>query len=174
MADRRENQVEKNLRRGREMSVRQASGSAPLTREEEIEILRRGGYAVRRREHNREVRIQRSIQERQNAARHFTLTQTIVILVSVAIVFVSGCAYLYSRSSLRQSMKTVESMQEELEQQVSDNNAKEAEINSSIDVDEIYRKALEMGMTVPSKSQVITYSASDSGLVSQRETVPEQ
>ncbi len=172
MADRRKIQKVKNAAQENRAVIRQAAGSTPMTREEQAEILRRGGIAVERRRQNRARRIDRSVKERQNAARHFSIRQSLVIGFSILMVAGAGFTYLYAYSGLHQAMNTVESRQEKLEQRISDNNAKKAEIDSSIDVDAIYQKALKMGMKVPSKDQVITYQKSEEDEASQSETVP--
>ena len=67
----------------------------------------------------------------------------------------------------------IETIEKELEFLKSENDALETRINTSLDLDYVYRVATEeLGMVYPNKNQVILYNKTESEYVRQYEDIP--
>lgn len=95
-----------------------------------------------------------------NRERNASLSPRFIAFLTVALTaLVLVCAfYLTLQSQLTERMKTVSAMQSQLEQMVSDNDSLESRLATSGDLISIKEAAGELGMTTPSKEQIVTYS----------------
>ena len=71
------------------------------------------------------------------------------------------------------SIHNIITIEKELEFLKSENDALETRINTSLDLDYVYRVATEeLGMVYPNKNQVILYNKTESEYVRQYEDIP--
>jgi len=99
--------------------------------------------------------------------RFYQLYTSILALCAVAVFFVCY-QYLKLQSTMKTNAETVIELQDQLAAMKAENNSYEAEINSSVNYEEIYNTAVEeLGMIYPSKSQVINYESQVSEYVKQ-------
>ena len=81
--------------------------------------------------------------------------------------------YLKAETLMETKIKNIEKIEKDLEKLTNENNAKEANINSSIDLDEIFRTATgRLGMVYANKGQVVKYDRTESEYVRQYENIP--
>lgn len=136
----------------------------PVKREEE---KRRAGAAKAARS---------SAQVRRNREKALALDLPYVILLTAAsLCTLCLCVnYLHLQSSITGRMQRIEQKEAELEQLRSENDALEASINGSIDLNEIYRIATqELGMVYAGRDQVLMFDQSENDYVRQYEDIPE-
>lgn len=103
---------------------------------------------------------------RRNSKINFMYTAIVAICAS-AVFFVCH-QYLNLQSSIKTNSDRVLEMQTELSALKAENDLYEAEINSSVNFEEIYNTAVnELGMVYPSRSQVVDYDSAVSEYVRQ-------
>lgn len=103
-----------------------------------------------------------------------------VDLPYLALLIVAACCMLYIcvnflhiQSEMNGRMDDIKQMERELEILKSENDAKETEINTSVNLDYVYKVAVgELGMVYANKDQVLLYNKTESEYVRQNEDIP--
>lgn len=116
-----------------------------------------------------------SAQTRRNRERALAIRARDVAFFSAAVAcIVLACVfYLSAQSRVTQYSKAVQSKEKELHNIVDANNATEERLNSSLDVNAIYKKATkELGMVYAAEDQVIYYDSASPDYVVQYDKVP--
>lgn len=128
-------------------------------REPEHRNRRRTSYAVRR---NREKALQLDL-------------PYLLMLVAASCVTLYFCvSYLHLQSEMTARVDNIKNLESQLEVLKSENDALETRINTSIDLDHIYRVATEeLGMVYAGQDQVLLYNRTESEYVRQNEDIPE-
>lgn len=110
-----------------------------------------------------------------NRERNAALSPRFIAFLTVAMIaLILVCAfYLTLQSQLTERMKTVSSMQTQLEQMISDNDSLESRLATSGDLNAVKEEAGDLGMSTPSKEQIVTYSLENPEYVVQYENVNE-
>ncbi len=117
----------------------------------------------------------RNVQRLHANSKAMPWTSFFGLVLAVAAVSFFCMSYLRAESALQKSMKTIENMEKDLEKLKSENDAKEASIHASIDLDEIFQTATgRLGMVYANESQVIKYDKTESEYVRQYEDIPNQ
>ena len=84
-------------------------------------------------------------------------------------------SYLKLQSSVTARLNHIESLEESIEKLKGDNDALLTRINTSVDLDYVYKVATEeLGMVYANKDQVRLYNKTESEYVRQYEDIPEQ
>ena len=84
-------------------------------------------------------------------------------------------SYLQLQSSIAARLNHIEALEASIEKKKADNDALETRINTSIDLDNIYKIATEeLGMVYANKDQVRMYNKTESEYVRQYEDIPER
>ena len=84
-------------------------------------------------------------------------------------------SYLKLQSSVTARLKHIESLEESIEKLKGDNDALLTRINTSVDLDYVYKVATEeLGMVYANKDQVRLYNKTESEYVRQYEDIPER
>lgn len=99
-----------------------------------------------------------------------------MIVLTAAILATVGCciSYLKLRADFSLLDKEIAALENKLEDLVTANTAKEEELLSSIDLDQIYQKAVgEFGMVFPNHNEVVYYDSVDTSYVRQYADIPE-
>lgn len=113
------------------------------------------------------------IGRRKNAKAYDAVTVIMAAATAVLLMF-SVLIYVGRNANLNASNKKVAALKQQYEQLRTDNDNRESILNSSIDVQQVYRVATQdLGMSYPEKHQVITYHKKESGYVAQYEDIPE-
>ena len=72
-------------------------------------------------------------------------------------------------------MDTIKALEQQLDTLKAENDALETSINTSVDLDHVYKVATEeLGMVYAGKDQVLLYNQTESEYVKQYEDIPEQ
>ena len=73
------------------------------------------------------------------------------------------------------SVSTIKTLEQQLDTLKAENDALETSINTSVDLDHVYKVATEeLGMVYAGKDQVLLYNQTESEYVKQYEDIPEQ
>ena len=127
----------------------------------------------RPREPRREASSQsRTVTVRRNQEKALQMDLPYVIVLTIAAV----CTlYLQLQSSIAARLNHIEALEASIEKKKADNDALETRINTSIDLDNIYKIATEeLGMVYANKDQVRMYNKTESEYVRQYEDIPER
>lgn len=116
-----------------------------------------------------------SYRVRRNQERALQMNMPYVFMLTVALVCTLYLCinYLQVQSTMTTRIHNIETIEKELEFLKSENDAAETRINTSLDLDYVYRVATEeLGMVYPNKNQVILYNKTESEYVRQNEDIP--
>ena len=136
----------------------------------------------RRQERPREPRREASSQSRtvtvrrnQEKALQMDLPYVIVLTIAAGGILYFCVSYLQLQSSIAARLNHIEALEASIEKKKADNDALETRINTSIDLDNIYKIATEeLGMVYANKDQVRMYNKTESEYVRQYEDIPER
>ncbi len=96
----------------------------------------------------------------------------VLTMATVVTVFVS-VEYLQLQMKVSSMEKSIVTMEKNLIKLTNENNAAYASIDTQMDLDYIYKVAVnDLGMVYPNKNKVITYQSQDDGYVRQYEDIP--
>ena len=100
----------------------------------------------------------------------------VIMLTIAAICTLYLCvSYLQLQSSITARLDHIETLEESIEKLKADNDALETRINTSVDLDYVYKVATEeLGMVYANKNQVRLYNKTESEYVRQYEDIPER
>ena len=100
-------------------------------------------------------------------------TPAFILLAAALIATILLCAqYISVQSRITARVKNIEAQEKILEQYKNDNDALEARIDASINLDDIYKVATEeLGMVYADKEQVLTYDRTPTEYVRQNENI---
>ena len=142
-------------------AARQLSKREPDRRRQEI----------KRRDLNHTVTVRRN----QERALQMNLPY-VMMLTAAAICALYICvSYLQIQSSITARLKNIQRLEETVESLREENNALETRINTSVDLDSVYKIATEeLGMVYANREQVRLYNKTESEYVRQYEDIPER
>lgn len=121
--------------------------------------------------HKRQV----STKTRKNRRKAMSMSRGFVVFLSaMSIVAMFMCvSYIELKTQITRQTKQIASLQTDLNELKSDNDALENANETSVDLDEIYRIATEkLHMHYPTEKQIVSYSTDGSGYVRQYSNVP--
>ena len=142
------------------------------------------GTATRNMAAERErTRKQRVVQYRQNMSHTVRKNQEkalqmnlpyVIMLTLAAVCALYICiGYLHVQSSMTAKIHNIETLEQQLEQLRSENDALQTRINTDMDLDHIYKVATEeLGMVYANRNQVLLYDKTESEYVRQYEDIP--
>jgi cell division protein FtsB len=112
---------------------------------------------------------------RRNRERVNSVRRSDVLVFGVEMIcLVLACIFFLSmHSNVTQYQKSVQRKEKELHSLVDANNATEERLNSSLDVDAIYKRATkDLGMVYAADDQVVYYKSTNPDYVVQYDNVP--
>lgn len=112
---------------------------------------------------------------RRNREKALQMDLPYVILLTIAAVCtLCLCVnYLHLQSSITASIHGIEGKESDLEHLKAENDALEMSINTSVDLDHVYKVATEeLGMVYANKNQILHYDKTESEYVRQNEDIP--
>lgn len=169
MADYRENTEYHSYRR--DLGELMFDGNAVRQTEEVIPLER--PVPERREKNPRRKTSTRPV--RRNRARHRRMTLPYVIMLTAASLLTAGLCFQMLRleSGISASRSRISTLQENVRELSTANDAIEDEIAIYTDLDYIYKVATKkLGMVYPSDDQVILYDQTESEYVRQYEDIP--
>ena len=140
-------------------TVRKLRATPDIRREEEL-------YEVPKRR-QQPIRHTRSLSG-INFGSLLVLTVAIIATVYVCVDF------LMVQNQVSNMNKQIVSLEKKISTLTKENDSAYAAINTAVDLDEIYRVAVEeLGMVYPNKNEIITYQSGSADYVRQYEDIPE-
>jgi len=116
-----------------------------------------------------------TVRRNQEKALQMDLPYVIVLTVAAVCALYLCVSYLKLQSSITARLNHIESLEEQIESIKADNDALETRINTSVDLDYVYKVATEeLGMVYANKNQVRLYNKTESEYVRQYEDIPER
>ena len=98
-----------------------------------------------------------------------------MLTLAVFCVLVICVNYLHIQSDISTRLANIEKLEKGVEQLKAENDALETRINTSIDLDYIYKVATEeLGMVYANRNQVRLYDKTESEYVRQYEDIPKE
>ncbi|MDY3908919.1 MAG: cell division protein FtsL [Eubacterium sp.] len=132
----------------------------------ETEPLHRRQEEIRRRERQQQ---RRKPQPKQKIDKVAVLLTVITFVAAMGI----GIAYLHLQFKSTYLSKSVVNLQKEVVELEKENSTARMEMENSIDLNEIYKKATkEFGMKTAGKNQILTYESRKSTQVRQHGSIP--
>ena len=98
------------------------------------------------------------------------------MLTIAAVITLCLCVnYLHLQSSITASIHEISDREVQLEKLKTENDALQMSINTSVDLDHVYKVATEeLGMVYANKDQILHYDKTESEYVRQNEDIPKQ
>ncbi len=119
-------------------------------------------------------RVSKYVRRNQERALEFNASYTGVLCAALMAVVISSVVYLTGQNKLNTQANLVSSKQKVLAAMINENNAKEANLEKSIDLEEIRDFAINsLGLQEPTQDQIIYYDSINSDYVKQYEQIPE-
>lgn len=112
---------------------------------------------------------------RNNRTKAMSMSRGFVVFLSaMSIVAMFMCvSYVQLKTEITRQTKKIASLQTDLNDLKSDNDALENSYEASVDLTQVYETATEkLGMHYPNEKQIILYNADGSGYVRQYANVP--
>lgn len=132
---------------------------------------------VRRERERRQRSLNHTVTVRRNQEKALQMDLPYVVILTVAAI----CAlylcvsYLQLQSSIAARIKNIEKLEKQVEVLKADNDALQTRINTSVDLDYVFKVATEeLGMVYANKQQVRLYNKTESEYVRQYEDIPER
>lgn len=146
-----------------------------IVRRQEVEVPLPGRQNERRRRAQEQKREQAFIREGKRRAREFSYLYLAGFGVICIAAFVLLGIFVHGEASLYHHSRNITNMQSQYEQLLENNNATEARLEASIDLDYIYSVATEqLGMSYPSEGQIIDYNKVEREHVRKYESIPNE
>lgn len=120
-------------------------------------------------------RRQVSRKTRKNRTKAMSMSRGFVVFLSaMSIVAMFMCvSYVQLKTEITRQTRKIASLQTDLNDLKSDNDALENSYEASVDLTEVYKIATEkLGMHYPNEKQIVSYNADGSGYVRQYSDVP--
>lgn len=125
----------------------------------------------RQRSRNHTVTVRRN----QEKALQMDLPYVMILTVAAICALYLCVSYLQLQSSIAARINHIEKLEKQIEVLKADNDALETRINTSVDLDHVYKVATEeLGMVYANKNQVRLYNKTESEYVRQYEDIPER
>ncbi len=127
------------------------------------------------RERERQVRVDR--QTRANRQRAMQMSLGYLFFLSLAVAMTVGiCAlYIHLQSEVSGRMRNVASLESQILDLKTENDAAMGRIESSVNMDEIRNTAMnDMGMVYPNKEQIVPFTVDNSDYMNQYRDIPEK
>ena len=134
-------------------------------------------YEEQERGHQQKRNVSHTVTVRRNQEKALQMNLFSVLLLTVAVIctLYICVSYLKLQSSVTARLNHIESLEESIEKLKGDNDALLTRINTSVDLDYVYKVATEeLGMVYANKDQVRLYNKTESEYVRQYEDIPER
>ena len=116
-----------------------------------------------------------TVRRNQERALQVDLPYLLLLVAASCCTLYLCVTYLHLQSDMSARMDHIKVLEQEIESLKSENDALETRINTSIDLDYVYRVATEdLGMVYAGKDQVLLYNKTESEYVRQNEDIPQR
>lgn len=118
-------------------------------------------------------RVSHNVRRNQEKALHMDLPYVVMLTVAAMCALYICVSYLQVQSSITSRIHHIEGLEKQLEQLKSENDTLTTRINTSVDLDHVYKVATEeLGMVYANRNQVLLYDKTESEYVRQYEDIP--
>ena len=115
-----------------------------------------------------------SPRKNKNVALGIDIPYLMMLILAAGVAMFILFSYIKVQSSISSCLKTMETQEKQLEVLKSENDALQTVINTSVDLDYIYKIATEeLGMVYADKNQIIHYDKTESEYVRQYADIPD-
>ncbi len=115
-----------------------------------------------------------TVRRNQEKALQIDLPYLMLLVVAACCTLYICVNYLHQQSEINTRLDNIKTLEQDIETLKSENDALETRINTSIDLDYVYRVATEeLGMVYAGKDQVLLYNKTESEYVRQNEDIPQ-
>lgn len=122
---------------------------------------------------NRRPSVNRRVRRNQEKALQMDLPYVIMLTIAAVCTLCLCVNYLHMQSSITARIHEIETLEARLENLKTENDALETNINTSVDLDHVYKVATEeLGMVYANKNQILQYDKTESEYVRQNEDIP--
>lgn len=130
---------------------------------------------IRREEQQYEIPSHRRQVNRQpRALQGISLTSLLVLTIAIAATLYVCVEYLKMQSDVKTMDKTILTLEQDLTTLRSENDAAFEQLDNAIDLDYVYRVAVEeLGMVYPNNNTVIAYKSATEDYVRQYQDIPD-
>ncbi len=129
--------------------------------------------AYRRQQQEREKLYEEQQKRLRRKSMGIDALSLMALLLASGVTLGLCFSYIQLQTEINTHISSIEKKSSELEKLKSENDALQSSIDTSVDLDEVYRVATqELGMVYADQDQVITYSKTESGYVRQYEDIP--
>ena len=109
-----------------------------------------------------------TVRKNQEKALQMNLPYVIMLTLAAVCALYICIGYLHVQSSMTAKIHNIETLEQQLEQLRSENDALQTRINTDMDLDHIYKVATEeLGMVYANRNQVLLYDKTESEYVRQ-------
>lgn len=116
-----------------------------------------------------------NVRRRQEKALPMDLPFVVMLTIAAICTLYLCISYLQLQSSITARLDRIETLEKSIETLKADNDALETRINTSVDLDYVYKVATEeLGMVYANRNQVRLYNKTESEYVRQYEDIPER
>lgn len=144
-----------------------------IVRRQELEVPDQSRPNERRRRQLEERREKQLIREGRRKTREFSRLYLAGFAAISLAAFVLLGIFVWGEASLYHHSRNVQTLQGQYEELRENNNATQARLEASIDLERIYQIATEeRGMSYPAEGQIIDYEKEDREYVRKYEAIP--
>ncbi|WP_432627602.1 septum formation initiator family protein [Brotaphodocola sp.] len=121
----------------------------------------------------RKRRVNRAVRRNREKALQMDVPYVLALTVAAMSALYICVSYLQVQSTITGRIHNIEKLEQEVEDLKSENDALQTRINTSVDLDHIYKVATEeLGMVYANRNQVRLYDKKESEYVKQNEDIP--
>ncbi len=120
-----------------------------------------------------EKKVSRQVRQNRDKALHMSSGYVMFLAVAAVLALVICVNYIQLQSRLTSTSKNITHMQQELVRLREENNTKYNAVMDSVNLEEIRKRAEEMGMVYADADQVVGYKSPSTDYVKQYENIPE-
>ena len=121
----------------------------------------------------REKRTSRQVRKNRKKALHMSAGYVMFLTMAAVIALIVCINYVQLQARITSSSKNITAMQEELASLREENTTRYNAVMDSVNLDEVRKKADEMGMVYATAEQIMGYESPSSDSVKQYESIPE-
>lgn len=123
----------------------------------------------------KERQVNEQINKNRDRARAFDLKYTIILMTATIFLFGSCINMLTIQANITEQRRQIAALESNLNELTDTNNETSKQLESSVNLPEIYEVATkELGMVYPKSGQVVSYEASNPDYVKQFKDVPDK
>ena len=121
----------------------------------------------------REKRTSRQVRKNRKKALHMSAGYVMFLTMAAVLALIVCINYVQLQARITSSSKNITAMQEELASLREENTPRYNAVMDTVNLDEVRKKADEMGMVYATAEQIMGYESPSSDSVKQYESIPE-